>query len=720
MPTTNTKAAPKRKSLHKSRSPDSTVWVGRVLGSFLALLSLIGFLGLVSFDGIVSGAIGVAFTDLFGRSAWLAMLVLFALGSGTAIGSLLGRDFITGANAVAGVVFIAAVAALIHLSSGLEATSSGPDGGGIVGFHLGWNLQRALGGFGALVILLLSVLGGLTFSLRLPLVSVRHVGRLGHLAIVASVWLRGRAFRTIDRLGARAADEESASTATSPPAPPSPTTPDESANGWEQQPLLKIKNTAPATPAANGSTPPTSSGTWQLPGIDLFEPVAERERVSPEEIEENAAIIESTLADFNVDVRVVEAIPGPVVTQYCLSPSAGVKVARISSLANDLSLALSARNVRIEAPIPGRPYVGLEFPNRTPAVVSVREMLESSAFTETTAPLPLALGKNVADEACVKSLSKMPHLLIAGATGAGKSVFLNAVLVSLLYRHSPDDLRLVLIDPKMVELVVYNDIPHLKMPVVTRLDEVVSVLAWATGEMTRRYTLLSGTNHRNLETYNRDAEDTDREKLSHLVIVIDELADLMMTAPAEVERYVCRLAQMARAVGIHLVIATQRPSVDVVTGLIKANFPTRVAFMVSSQVDSRTILDSGGAERLVGRGDMLYASADSGKLTRMQGAMATDDEIHRLVHHWAEQGDTDRVSDEEVADAVESGEREDDELVADAVDLVRQFNYASGPLLQRELKVGAKKAAKLIVILEERGIVGPEREGHPSREVLVS
>jgi DNA segregation ATPase FtsK/SpoIIIE, S-DNA-T family len=717
-----TKAGPKRKSLRKSRSPDNTLWLGRALGGFLALLSLIGFLGLISFDGVVSGAVGVAFTDLFGRSAWLAMLVLFALGSGTAIGSLLGRDFITGANAVAGVVLIAAVAALIHLSSGLEATSSGPDGGGIVGFHLGWNLQRALGGFGALVILLLAVLGGLTFSLRLPLVSIRHVARLGHLAITASVWLRGRAFRTIDRLEARAVDEEPATTSASPSptAPPSPAAPDESANGWEQQPLLKIKNTAPAAPASNGTVAPASSGTWQLPGIDLFEPVAERERVSPEEIEENAAIIESTLADFNVDVRVVEAIPGPVVTQYCLSPSAGVKVARISSLANDLSLALSARNVRIEAPIPGRPYVGLEFPNRTPAVVSVREMLESSAFVETTAPLPLALGKNVADEACVKSLSTMPHLLIAGATGAGKSVFLNAVLVSLLYRHSPDDLRLILIDPKMVELVVYNDIPHLKMPVVTRLDEVVSVLAWATGEMTRRYTLLSGTGHRNLETYNRDAEGTDREKLPHLVIVIDELADLMMTAPAEVERYVCRLAQMARAVGIHLVIATQRPSVDVVTGLIKANFPTRVAFMVSSQIDSRTILDSGGAERLVGRGDMLYASADSGKLTRMQGAMATDDEIHRLVRHWAEQGDTDRVSEEEVADAVESGEREDDELVADAVELVRQFNYASGPLLQRELKVGAKKAGKLIVILEERGIVGPEREGHPSREVLVS
>ncbi len=716
-----TKAGPKRKSLRKSRSPDNTLWLGRALGGFLALLSLIGFLGLISFDGVVSGAIGVAFTDLFGRSAWLAMLVLFTLGSGTVIGSLLGRDFITGANAVAGVVLIAAVAALIHLSSGLEATSSGSDGGGLAGFHLGWNLQRALGGFGALVILLLAVFGGLTFSLRLPIVSIRHVGRLGHLAIVASVWLRGRAFRTIDRLEARA-DEEPAPSSASPSStvPPSLVAPDEAANGWEQQPLLKIKNTAPAAPAANGSVAPISSGSWQLPAIDLFEPSAERERVSPEEIEENAAIIESTLADFNVDVRVVEAIPGPVVTQYCLSPSAGVKVARISSLANDLSLALSARNVRIEAPIPGRPYVGLEFPNRTPAVVSVREMLESSAFVETTAPLPLALGKNVADEACVKSLSTMPHLLIAGATGAGKSVFLNAVLVSLLYRHSPDDLRLVLIDPKMVELVVYNDIPHLKMPVVTRLDEVVSVLAWATGEMTRRYTLLSGTNHRNLETYNRDAEDTDREKLPHLVIVIDELADLMMTAPAEVERYVCRLAQMARAVGIHLVIATQRPSVDVVTGLIKANFPTRVAFMVSSQVDSRTILDSGGAERLVGRGDMLYASADSGKLTRMQGAMASDHEIHRLVRHWAEQGDTDCVSQEEIADAVESGEREDDELVADAVDLVRQFNYASGPLLQRELKVGAKKAGKLIVILEERGIVGPEREGHPSREVLVS
>ena len=715
------KAGPKRKSLRKSRSPAQSPWLGRALGGLLALLSLVGFLGLVSFDGIVSGAVGVAFTDLFGRSAWLAMLVLFSLGAGTAIGSLLGRDFITGANAIAGVTLIVAVAGLIHLSSGLEASASGREGGGIVGYHVGWNLQRALGGFGAFIILLLASLGGLTFSIRLPLVSIRHVGLLGHLAIVALLWTRRRARRLIDRLEARAVDDVPTAAPRSAGRPAPPAAPDESPNGWEQQPLLKIKNTVPVAAAtAIGAAPPDSSGPWQLPSLDLFEPPPERERVSPEEIEENAAMIESTLASFNVDVRVVEAVPGPVVTQYCLSPAAGVKVARISSLSNDLALALSARTVRIEAPIPGRPYVGLEFPNRNPAVVSIREMLESTAFAEATDPLMLALGKDVADEARVQSLSTMPHLLIAGATGAGKSVFLNAVLISLLYRHSPDDLRLVLIDPKMVELVIYNDIPHLKMPVVTRLDEVVSVLAWATSEMTRRYTLLSGTGHRNLAAYNLDAVENDREKLPHLVIVIDELADLMMTAPAEVERYVCRLAQMARAVGIHLVIATQRPSVDVVTGLIKANFPTRVAFMVSSQVDSRTILDSGGAERLVGRGDMLYASADSGKLVRMQGAMADDDEIRSLVNFWAGQGDTDRVSRDEIADAVESGEREDEELVTGAVELVRQFRYASAPLLQRELKVGSRKAKKLILLLEDRGVVGPEREGQPSREVLAS
>ncbi len=711
------KSGPKRRSLRRSDASNTFLWVSRSLAGALALLSLVGFVGLISLDGVLSGAVGVAFTDLFGRSAWLAMLVLFTLGAATLLGSLFGRDFITGANALAGLIFIIAIAALIHLSSGLEGQPSGADGGGILGYHLGWNLQRAVGGFGAFLLLLLAIIGGLTFSLRLPLISVRNVGLLGRSVIASAAWARRHALRLVDRLEARGVSQIPHDQPPSHPTNPS----DQKADGWEQQPLLKIKNTAPvAASSSRNPDTPKNSGPWRLPGLDLFDPTTDRERVSPEEIKENAAVIESTLASFNVEARVVEAIPGPVVTQYCLSPSAGVKVARINSLSNDLALALSARSVRIEAPIPGRPYVGLEFPNRHPATVSMREMLDSSAFADSPHPLTLALGKDVADEARVQSLTAMPHLLIAGATGAGKSVFLNSILLSLVYGHTPDELRLILIDPKMVELVIYNNIPHLKMPVVTRVDEVVSVLAWATGEMTSRYRLLSDTNHRNLAAYNRDANAGEHEKLPHLVIIIDELADLMMTAPAEVERYVCRLAQMARAVGIHLVIATQRPSVDVVTGLIKANFPTRVAFMVSSQVDSRTILDSGGAERLVGRGDMLFASADSGKLTRIQGAMAGDDEIQRLVRFWAEQGGTELVTDQEIADAVESGVREDGELLTQAVDLVRQFNYASAPLLQRELKVGFRKARKLIVILEEQGVLGPEREGQPSREVLAS
>ena len=702
-------------------SPDTLTWVSRGLAGALAFLSIIGFLGLISLDGVVSGAIGVAFIDLFGRSAWVAMIVLFTLGSSTLVGSFWGHDFISGSNAVAGIVLIVSIAALVHLSSGLGGVPSGTDGGGIVGYQIGWNLQRAVGSFGALITSLLGIVGGLAFSLRTPLVSVRNIRLLGRWAILGGSWLRGFLIRLANRLEKSNIDIAAEAPQKYSDKPPNGVTQEIQADDWEQQPLLKIKNNAPITtaPPADRDTP-IESGPWQLPGLDLFGPPAERERVSPSEIEENAATIESTLASFNVEARVVEAIPGPVVTQYCLSPSAGVKVARINSLSNDLALALSARSVRIEAPIPGRPYVGLEFPNRNPATVSMREMLDSSAFVESELPLLLALGKDVADESRVESLATMPHLLIAGATGAGKSVFLNSILVSLLYRHTPDNLRLVLIDPKMVELVVYNDIPHLKMPVVTRLDEVVSVLAWATQEMTNRYRQLSKTNHRNLGSYNRDAEQAGMEKIPHLVIIIDELADLMMTAPAEVERYVCRLAQMARAVGIHLVIATQRPSVDVVTGLIKANFPTRVAFMVSSQVDSRTILDSGGAERLVGRGDMLYASADSGKMIRIQGAMAKDEEIQGLVRFWAEQGGAEVVTREEIADAAESDDREDGDLLAEAIELVRQFNYASAPLLQRELKVGLRKAQKLIVLLEEQGVVGPEREGQPSRNVLVS
>ncbi|MCY4109540.1 MAG: FtsK/SpoIIIE domain-containing protein, partial [Chloroflexi bacterium] len=333
-------------------------------------------------------------------------------------------------------------------------------------------------------------------------------------------------------------------------------------------------------------------------------------------------------------------------------------------------------------------------------------------------PGPLAGGKTVADGAQVDTRSEMPPLLIAGSTGAGKSVFLNSVILSLLFQHHPDELRLILIDPKMVELVAFNDIPHLMMPVVVRPDEVVNVLAWASREMGLRYKTLSDTGYRNLQSYNQDAEAEGREKMPYIVVIVDELADLMMTASADVERHLCRLAQMARAVGIHLIIATQRPSVDVLTGLIKANFPTRVAFMVSSQVDSRTILDSAGAERLVGRGDMLYSSSESSRSVRLQGAYSSDSEIKKVVKFWAKQGDLARITPEEVAAAAEEPDESELEMFEEAADIVRQHSFASAALLQRELQIGNKLARRLIEMLERQGLVGPPIEGRPSREVL--
>ena len=381
------------------------------------------------------------------------------------------------------------------------------------------------------------------------------------------------------------------------------------------------------------------SQKWRPPPIDqIFEEGVELE-ISEREIRQRVRIIEETLASFGVEVKVREINQGPAVTQFGLEPGfmatkdakgnpRRVRVSRIVSLSNDLALALSAAPIRIEAPIPGRPYVGLEVPNSTTNLVTLRNLMEADRFHRTSGPLKLALGQDVSGRPVIADLTSMPHLLIAGATGSGKSVCINAVVACLITMHTPATLRLLMIDPKMVELVNYNGIPHLLAPVVTDLEKVVGVLSWATREMERRYKLFSQESVRNIVGYNEKVVKEGREPLPYIVIIIDELADLMMMAPDEVERTVTRIAQMARATGMHLIIATQRPSVDVVTGLIKANFPARIAFAVTSQIDSRVILDTPGAERLLGKGDMLYMAADSAKLQRLQGVFVSDQEMN--------------------------------------------------------------------------------------------
>jgi FtsK/SpoIIIE family/FtsK alpha domain/Ftsk gamma domain len=456
---------------------------------------------------------------------------------------------------------------------------------------------------------------------------------------------------------------------------------------------------------------------YTLPDLSLFDPFpagrARSGKVDPEEV---ARSLERTLASFGVDAKVVRWETGPVVTRYELQPAPGVKVQKITSLQNDIALALAASSVRLEAPIPGKSAIGVELPNERPGLVHLREILSSEEFQTSASPLTVAIGKAIAGTPVVGDLLTMPHVLIAGATGAGKSVAINSMIASILFRATPEQVRLLMIDPKRVELTNYNGIPHLLSPVVTGPREAAAKLRWAIQEMESRYEMFAADGVRNIQAFN--AQHPDRP-LAYILIIIDELADLMMVAPADFEEIICRLAQMTRAVGIHLLIATQRPSVDVITGLIKANIPTRISFSVTSQVDSRTILDHPGAEKLLGRGDMLFSPIGAVRPTRVQGAFISDAETERLVQFWRGQGEPAYAEDLVQARGDEADESAgDDVLLGDAARLIVRAGYASVSLLQRKMRIGYVRAARVVDQLEGKGIVGPAQGSSP-REVLV-
>jgi len=455
--------------------------------------------------------------------------------------------------------------------------------------------------------------------------------------------------------------------------------------------------------------------------FDLLE--AGKDKPSATDIDVTKEKIQKTFSTFNIQVEMGEVSVGPTITQYTLKPADGVKLSRITGLANDLSLALAAHPLRIEAPIPGKSLVGIEIPNKATATVKLKDILVSSAFKSRGSNLSIGLGKDVTGKSWVVDLAKMPHLLIAGSTGSGKSVAINALITSLLYQNSPDDLKLVLVDPKKVELTTYNDIPYLLTPVITDAKKTVNALKWVVGEMERRYQLLANRGKRNILSYN---EANKAEPLPYIVFIIDELADLMAVAAHEVEAAIVRLAQMARAVGIHLVLATQRPSVNVLTGLIKANVPSRIAFAVPSQIDSRTILDMAGAEKLLGRGDMLFVSPDLGKPRRLQGAYLKDEEIERVVNFLKDTGEveySDEVTESQRGSvhggSGDGGGVDEDDLYDDAKDAVVQAGKASASLLQRRLRIGYARAARLLDILESEGIIGPA-DGAKPREILIA
>lgn len=509
------------------------------------------------------------------------------------------------------------------------------------------------------------------------------------------------------------------------PAPAPDADDDGSDSDLDADDIPVVRMETPARPSAP-LRPAPSAARLPMPEIGKL---AYYDAVEPDTaaLHAKARTIEETLASFRVEARVREINPGPAVTQYALEPGTGTKVRRITELQNDLALALAAPSVRIEAPIPGMARVGLEIPNDQIATVGLRETLESPVFLKGKQKLPIPLGRDVNGRYVVGDLTRMPHLLIAGATGAGKSVCLNCIISTFLLTKSPDELKLVMIDPKMVELTGYNGVPHLQCPVVTEMDKVVGTLRLVLREMERRYAMFANLGVRNLDGYrDRVADEPGAERLPYLVVIIDELADLMMTAPDDVEGLLVRLAQMARATGIHLIIATQRPSVDVVTGLIKANVPSRVAFAVSSLTDSRVVLDMPGAERLLGRGDMLYLPADAAKPQRVQGAFLEDRDAQYIVNHWHTHAPVPQYAPEWLdvqssstgsAGTPDPGEWEDDPLFEQAMGIVRAQGTASASMLQRRLRIGYNRAARLIERMEEEGMIGPA-DGVRGRPVL--
>ncbi len=778
---------------------------GEIIGGLLVVLAIVILLSLLSPNrGNITGALIDGLFALFGIGAWLVPILLGATGAWLAFRQVTDKEVLGIGRLAGGLILFLIFEIVAHIAAKMPdpfVPATRGDGGGMVGWLFGRGLLTALGTpvtIALLVILTgagLFALTGLTLSeLRDRVITAWHWLRGLHpgpegpgsnlpLPLGRQEWFWQRWWR---RLVGRGAGEAR------PTGPPSLHPPPWSREAPASQPVrtapAPVRPPAPVPAPVPAEPQPRIIGgrgqNWRLPALsEILEDSTELD-IQGEDLRRRAHIIETTLEGFGVPVQVVEVNQGPAVTQFGLRPGiivrrdrkgeekrVKVRVSQIQALANDLSLALAAAPIRIEAPVPGRDIVGVEVPNVQISLVALRSVMESEEYRSSKDPLTIGLGRDVSGQPVVAGLTRMPHLLIAGATGSGKSVCVNSIITALLMSHTPETLRFLMIDPKRVELTIYNGIPHLIAPVIVEVERAVPALQWCTREMERRYKLFAKAAARNIEVYNEKLAARGEPVLPYIVILIDELADLMLSAPDEVERYVCRIAQMARATGIHLVIATQRPSVDVVTGLIKANFPARIAFAVASLIDSRVILDSPGAEQLLGRGDMLYMAPDSSKLLRLQGCFVSDRETQRLVRYWrgarafVEEGEQPGLDGaalpvemgpaEEAAVTWETGQSPEeqpsarlpeppwlpgqevlqqplwselaggegapagrDELYAQAVEEVRKVGRASVSLLQRRLRIGYSRAARLIEELEAHGVVGPDMGGSRGREVL--
>jgi S-DNA-T family DNA segregation ATPase FtsK/SpoIIIE len=605
--------------------------------------------------------------------------------------------------------------------TGLLARASGPSGGvylhrgGVLGRGVNALCRQTLGDLGSLLVLLtlLAVAGLCLTQLSYAGVGMGAAARLGRL-------FRRRprsASAPASAISERAPERPLAIVA---PEPPPPARAAAAVAAGAERPKGRPAERAPLS---QESFPFARSGhAFQLPPLALLKaPAAAERRWSREELQQNADLLRKRLEEFGVGGRIVQVNPGPVITGYEFEPAPGVKVNQVVNLADDLALAMKAGAVRVFGPVPGRGTVAIEVPNPESSTVCLREILAAKEFTESKAPLALGLGKDTIGQPYITDLAAMPHLLIAGATGAGKSAGINAMICSILFRRPPADVRVLLIDPKRLELGMYDGIPHLLAPVVTDPKEAAARLRWIVGRMDERYKLLAARGVRNIEGYNREV--APEERLPYWVVIVDELADLMMVSAGEVETSLARLAQIARAVGIHLMIATQRPSVDVITGLIKANFPARIAFQVASKVDSRTILDQNGAEQLLGRGDMLFVPPGTSRPVRIHGAWVSEGEVREIAGFLKKQGQA--VYEEgllqpvkEMAAAEGGGEAERDESYWRAVELVVSQKQASISFIQRRLGLGYPRAARFIDLMEQDRIIGPG-DGAKPRQILV-
>lgn len=706
----------RKKGVLKSDTKRSIVAIFLIVIAILAVFSLFGGAG--TFGAYFNKILALA----FGIGRYLLPVLMIAVGF-----LYFRRDEESYYVFVAAgfVIFFAAVLGVIHIFYPLAkmvAAAKAGSGGGFLGAAAAYPALNFFGFSAGLIVLAAIALASLLLALNVPLRAL---------------------FRPVEWIKEQREEEEDEEEKKKEPVVTIEEKPSAAARISE---ILKRKKEAPV--AEKKFTPEKQRviAGWKLPPLDLLERTTGKAKAG--DVEATAKTIQETFKNFGIEVEIGDISIGPSVTQYCFKPAAGIKLSKITALNNNLSLALAAHPIRIEAPIPGKSLIGIEVPNKTSTIVRLRDILEGAEFAERKTNLMLTLGQDVAGNYILSDLTEMPHLMIAGATGTGKSVSINTIITSLLYQNSPDDLKLILIDPKRVELTAFNGIPHLLTPTVVDNGKVANSLKWAIGEMERRYKMLQEASSRDIFSYNSKIKEGQKKemideetgevvgeeevkRLPFIVIIIDELADIMASHSKEVEAAIVRLAQMARAVGIHLIVSTQRPSVEVLTGLIKANITTRIAFQVATQIDSRTILDMSGAEKLLGNGDMLFLSARSPKPKRIQGVYVSESEVKRVVKSIKSQLEGEVEYDEEITApqkvgfggrgtgaGVLSADDSGDELYEEAKDTVVKSGKASASLLQRRLRVGYARAARLLDLLEANGIIGPA-DGSKPREILV-